>query len=413
MNRFAFGAPLLLLAACASTGSTDTTGTDTAGDTADTSTDTAKDTGRDTGDTDTGKDTGKDTGVDTSDTGNPDTPKNGYYGQPTLGIVADDGAGGANVYVMDAGATTLTKVPDLTVGVNATIACAGSFLWVLDPQTGSTAESAYGIDGHTGALVRTLALPAGFGARALAFSNGSFWFGGDGSANLVSFEEAGTEGPTVDLSSLADSDGLPEVRGFVPAGAGLGVILARTTGASYGTSKIAAIDLAAGTILGSGDLAGGNAGSTATGIPGGVMVETLPHGAVAGALEGFDLTSYTSSGTILDYTGSTRVASVAGGNDGTVWVALKSGGTTTLHHYFADGTELGSFTTHTEAEALAPFTPKIYSGEGTGTATAVVPYDMGAGTAGTPVVLGATIKNMFTCQPPPGPPDTGADTAKP
>ena len=32
MNRFAFGAPLLLLAACASTGSTDTTGTDTAGE---------------------------------------------------------------------------------------------------------------------------------------------------------------------------------------------------------------------------------------------------------------------------------------------------------------------------------------------------------------------------------------------
>lgn len=409
MKRLTYLLPALALAACESSGSTDT-GTDP-GDTSDTS---------DTGDTNDTNDTGdthdsNDTGDthDTSDTGTPD-PSNGYYGSPALAVIADNGSGAGKVLILEGGATALVEVEGLNVSSEARVGCAGPNLWILTPGPGGSGEIAYGIDVHNAAIASEITLPADFNAKVVSYIGNNYWFGGDGSASLVSYDRSGTAGATIDLSSLADADGKPEVRTVFQSPSGLGVVLARhdTGSGTYENSAVAIVDPMAASLTSSGSLASGNAGYTATGTPGGALIEILPHGADAGKLEGFDTTGLASTGTVIDYAGKTWVASVSGGNDGTVWVALKSGSTTTAHHYFADGTELGSFTTQTVSNALAPLSPQIYSGEGTGSSASIVPYDQGTGVAGTAITVGSSIHGLGSCIPAPHPPDTG-DTAAP
>jgi hypothetical protein len=392
----------LLLLACdgGGTGGKDTTDTGGSGG-VDTS-DTAGDSG-----TDTGTDTGIDTGVDTGDTGQPALPDNGYFGPPAVVVLAEAGGGDASVYLVDTSTGTATAVADVTVSTSATVSCAANLVWVLDDQGGSGTDKAYGLDGRSGELRTTIDLGAGFAGQAVHYASSTFWVGGLGSASVLAFDQGGTATGSIDLSSLADADGSPEVTRLLTAEGTTIAVLRRQNGAAYETSMIARLDLSTGTLTGSASLQGKNAGRMAGGVPGGVAVEMLPQGSDAGGIEVFDLTSNTSSGRFVEYAGSTRVAGFTSGTDGTFWGALKSGATTAVHHYLPDGTEIDTgFTVGATGDQLATIAPNVYVGEG----SSVVPYEDRTGTKGTAISIGAKVVGLHACIPPARPQDTG-DTA--
>ena len=390
-------ASTLLVLACDSEGDSDKEETGGGSETATDTADTAGDTGKDT-----------DTGFDTGDTSQPVLPDSGYFGPPIIMVLADDGAGGAKAYLVDPTTNVATVVPDLSVSKTAVMACAGQMIWALDNQGGSVTDNAYGVEGRTIAISKTLALGAGFAAQSALYTSSTYWFGGLGSASLLSFDDAGTAGASVDLSSLADSDGSPEVTRLLNAEGTIVAILRRqdTTKGSYEKSMVAKIDLSTQTITSSGTLAGMNAGRTASGVPGGVAVEMLPVASDGGGIEMFDLTANASGGRSLEYGEADRIASFSTGNDGTSWVALREGGTTAAHHYLPDGSELDSgFTVAPTVDALAAAPGYLYVGEG----STLVPYS-GDGAAGSAIAIGSKVLAVHSCQPPSRPPDTG-DTA--
>ena len=408
MLRLSLIAPLALVLRC-----------DGGKDTNPKSTDTGADTAADTAGTDTSE-TGKDTGIDTSDTGHdtgdtqPPPPDHGYFGPPTVLILADDGAGGANAYTLSGPAGPATLIPSLTVSVDSALACAGPFIWVLPRGADSSApDHAYGVEAHNGSLGKTLELPASFVPRAATYVAGSYWFGGDGSASLVSFADDGTAGPSLDLSSVADGDGLPEVHAFVQTDQGVGAVLAHLQGSTgFGASGFAILDFASATVTSSGTFAGNNAGSVGVSVPGGLLADMSAHGSTLGGIEMMNTTTMASSGNVVSFSGVTRVATSQGGNDGTFWTVTSASGTTTATHYSSDGTSLAAIPTHTETGAFAHLPPNVYSGEGTGASTTIEVYEEAAGTPGGSLALGHTIYKIIACQPPPQAPDTG-DTAGP
>lgn len=409
MQRLTGPVLLLLLAACETeTVDPKETGGDTAVDTGETGDTDTGDTDTDTGDTDTNE-TG-DSGIDTSQ---PPPPSSGYFGPPALLVLADDGAGAAKVMVIDTAAATATAVTGVTVPKTATFGCAGQFVWVLSTKgDAAAADTVYGIEARNLAISATIDLPAKFDPKAVAFSD-SFWFAGDGSGSLLAYDAAGTAGDTIDLSSVADADGFPEVRAFVPSDAGIGVVLARTGSGASTKSGVAFVDFGALSVTGSGDLAGSNAGSAAGGVPGGVMIDMMASGTSGGALEIFDTTSKSSAGNAVDFSGVTRLATVSGAGDGAMYVAIDEGSTVTVHRYISDGTDIGTITTNTIANSLAVMQPFLWSGEGTGTGASVVGYDLATGVAGATVAIGSSIYAVGSCSPPPMPPSDTGDTAAP
>ncbi|MSQ01745.1 MAG: hypothetical protein EXR71_07610 [Myxococcales bacterium] len=385
--------PLLLVLACDG-GGTDTAGKDSA-DPADTS---------DTADTaDTGTDTGTDTGNDTGDTADtdPPLPESGYFGPPVVLVLADDGSGGAEVHLIDPSTATATVVSGVVASPAATLGCAGQYAWVMS-------DSAIGISARMQAVARTLALDVGFGPQAVAYQAPNTWFGGTGSASVVAFDEAGAASASIDLVSLADGDGKPDVMGFVSGPTGVAAVLARVnrTSGTYEPSGVALLDFTGtGSIASSGFISGGNAGRDSVGTPDGVLMALEPHGGTGVTLEIFDTSTLASGGEVLDLTGATYVGMTTGDNDGTVWIATKASGVVTVTHHLADGSAVSTITTGTSGDLLAIAPPNLWSGEG----TSVVPYEVTTGTVGTPIDIGSTIYAMAACLPPPMIPDTGEE----
>ena len=397
MTRIPF---VLLLLACG----TDTDSGETVGETGEDTTDTGE-----TGDTGSTGETGG--SGDTSDTSVPPPPTTGYFGPPALAVLADDGAGAAKLVLVDPMSGVATAIPDLNVPRTATVGCAGPYIWVLSTNDGTIPDVAYGVDARNLVINKTLALSAGFDARAVTY-NDAFWFGGEGSASLVSFDSDGAAGATLDLSSLADSDGLPEVRSFVQSDIGVAAILARNGDTGFNPSAVAFLDLTAATLVSSGSLAGVNAGSMAASTPGGLMVDMAAHGTSGGAIELFDTTSLATGGNVLDFTDVTRLATITAG-DGTLFVAATAEGVTTVYHYQSDGADFGSLVTKTLKNSLALVPPYLWSGEGVGTAAAVVGYDLMTSAAASTITIGSDIYGLTSCSPPPRIPDDTGDTAPP
>lgn len=410
MQRLSYPVLLLLLAGC-ETSNPKETGGDTAVDTGEP--DTAD---TDTGDTDTGDtDTGdtNETGDTAFDTSVVPPPTTGYFGPPSLVVVADDGAGAAKVMVIDTTAATATTVSGITVPKTATIACAGQFVWVLSTKgDAAAADTAYGIEARSLVIGATIDLPAKFDPKAVAYDE-SFWFAGDGSASLLAYDGLGVAGSTIDLSSVADADGIPEVRSFIPSAGGVAAVLARTGSGASTKSGVAFVDFASATMTGSGDLAGANAGSAGGGVPGALMIDMQAYGTVGGALELFDTTGMNSAGNAVDFTGVTRVATVSGSGDGTMYVAIVDGAAITVHRYISDGTDIGTISTNTITNGLAVMQPFLWSGEGSGTSANVIGYDLATGAAGSTVAIGSDIYAVAACAPPPMPPADTGDTAAP
>ncbi|GDX78997.1 hypothetical protein LBMAG42_08080 [Deltaproteobacteria bacterium] len=413
MHRLTVPALLLLITGCdTETADPKETGGDTAVDTGETGDTDTGDTDTDTGDTDTGdtNETG-DSGIDTS---LPPPPTTGYFGPPALVVLADDGAGAAKVMVIDTAAATSTTITGVTVPKTATFGCAGQYVWVLSTKgDAATPDVAYGVEARNLVIGATIELPAKFDPKAVTY-NESFWFAGDGSASVMSYDGAGAEGGSIDLSSVADADGIPEVRAFIPSDAGQAAVLARTGSGATTKSGVAFLDFAALSITGSGDLAGSNAGSAAGGVPGALMINLEASGTSGGALELFDTTSKSSAGNAVDFSGVTRVATVSGGaGDGTMYVAVDDGDAITVHRYISDGTDLGTITTNTIANGLAVVQPYLWSGEGTGTSANLIGYDLASGAESATVAIGSSIYGVAACAPPPMPPNDTGDTAAP
>jgi len=404
LRTLLFASPSLLLLACDGEEKEETGGgKDTATDTADTGTDTGSD-------TDTGTDTGQDS--DTGDTAQPVLPTNGYFGPPTVMVLADDGSGGAIGYLIDPTTGVATAVADLAVSKTAALACAGQMVWVMDDQGGSSTDNAYGVEARSGAIAQTIPLGAGFAGQTALYFAETYWFGGLGSASLLSFDGTGTAGGTVDLSSLADADGKPEVTALFPAEGSAVAVLRRenTTAGSYEKSMVALIDLAAMSVTSSASLEGRNAGRAATGAPGGLAVDMRLWATDAGGIEGFDLTTNASKGRSVEYAPAERIAAHSAGTDGTFWVALKSEGVTKAHHYLHDGTELDTgFTVSPSGDLLTTAPGGVFVGEG----SVVMPYEDRTGTAGTAISIGSKVLAIQGCTPPPREPDTGDTAANP
>ncbi len=368
----------------------DTSGTDTS-DTSDTA---------DTSDTDTGTDTGNDTGNETGDTGdtNPPIPDRGYFGPPTVAALVSDGAGGASVYLIDPGAGTATEITGVAAEADDVFACAGQYVWVLG-------DDAWGISARDGTLGQTLTLDDTFEPQAIAYMSPLLFVGGTGSALLASFAADGTAGGTVDLSSLADADGIPEVMALTPSSSGLAAVLQRSSGSTYDTSSVALIDPIGLTVTGSGSLNGGNAGRAAGTSGPSVVVVLDEHGSTGTTVDMFDPATATATA-FLDL-GSSVVATAVAGGDGTLWAATGTSGAVTVKQYTQDGTEIASFSAATTGNLIAPGMPSVWSGEGTG----AVPYDPISGTAGTVVDLGGAVLALHACSPPPMEPSDTGDTA--
>lgn len=396
MARYSIVTSLFLAALGCTTDSESGDTTDTS-DTSDTDTGTDTDTGNDTDTGHTGE-TGH-TG-DTGDTGDhPPLPTTGYFGPPTVGVLISDGAGGASLVLLDPIAGTTTAVSGVAAETDDVLGCGGQYVWVLG-------DDAWGVSARDGSLGATLTLDDTYAPQVLAYNAPNFWLGGLGSANVLSFDETGTAGSSIDLSSAADADGKPEVVAFVQNEAGLLAVLRRQNGSSYDASGVAVLDLTAATMGDFGTVTGGNAGRDSFGAPGGVVMALERHGSTAGSLEIFDLSTSASGGEVMALP-SDVVALAAGGSDGTIWVGTGSSGAVTMTHYTSDGTSLGSISTGLTGDLFAPSVPNVWSGEG----SSMVGYDVMTGTKGSTVDVGGTVLQVIACQPPPMEPVDTADTA--
>ena len=387
----------LLFTACDDGVKDDSGGDDTGSDT---------DTGS-TNDSDTGKDTGKDTdtGSDT-DTSEPTLPTSGYFGPPTVIVLAEDGAGGASIHLVDPKTSAVTPIPSMSVSATAALSCGAQLVWVLDDQGGTATDMAYGLASGTATVNRSIDLGSGFAGQSVMYIEEVLWFGGLGSANIVSYDASGTAGTSVDLSAYADADGKPEVTTMLMAEGAMVAVLRRenTTSGDFESSMVVKIDMMSGTITESGTLAGRNAGRVATGMPGGLAVDMRSYGTDQGGIERFDLAANASLGRSVEYGTSERVGATTSGTDGTLWVALKSEGVTTLTHYVHDGTVLDTpLTASPSGDLLATYPGGIM----VGVDSTLVPYTDGSTTAGTAIDIGAKVIAVHSCTPPPVEPDTG------
>ena len=354
-----------------------------------------------------------DTGSDT-DTSESTLPTSGYFGPPTLIVLAEDGAGGAFIHLVDPKTSAVTSVPSVSVSATAALGCGAQLVWVLDNQGGTATDMAYGMASGTATVNRSIDLGSGFAGQSVMYLEEVLWFGGLGSTNIVSYDATGTAGTSIDLSAYADADGKPEVSTMLIAEGSMVAVLRRenTTSGEYESSMVVKIDQMSGTITDSGTLAGGNAGRVVTGMPGGIAVEMRVHGTDQGGIERFDLAAIASLGRSVEYGTSERVGATTSGTDGTLWVALKSEGVTTLTHYVHDGTVLDTpITASPSGDLLATYPGGIM----VGVDSTLVPYTDGSTTAGTAIDIGAKVIAVHSCTPPPvetGTGDTG-DTAAP
>src|SRR5262249_13989541 len=113
----------------------------------------------------------------------------------------------------------------------------------------------------------------------------------------------GAEVGRIDLSSLADADGIPEMNACAVTGGRLYVTLQNLTNfLPSGQSRIAVIDTASDTLLGSAPLTGQNPGTPIVVDAGNQRLlfgDVGSFGVADGGIEAFDLTSQRSAGFVV------------------------------------------------------------------------------------------------------------------
>jgi len=414
---------LMLMVGPGCDGDAEKTPGDTSGD-ADTDTDSDTDTDTadtDTGDTDTGDtdtDSGPDTGPpDSGDTGNP-PPSGAYYGPPTgFALVGDRVSGNSDevaVWIINTSDGSTTTIADLAVRADSVGSCGASFVWILESNN-SAAESdyAYGIDAATGALTLTLDLGPLFGPQALITKGNSFVVGG--LSGVATYGQDGVLASTVDLTAYADSDGTPEVMALADAPEGIVAVLGRVSSSGYDQSGIVLIDTVDGTIEGNGLLSGVNAGRSVAYGPDGVTVvlEPTKTGSTTnedGGVEGFSVSTWASTGTLMDFTGVERVATTMSSADGTVVAAIKDdAGDINIIRYDRAGSAINTVPANTISNGLAVLASSFLSAEGNGASSKVIAYGPDGATQST-ATIGADVRGLWACSPPPSMPD---DTGRP
>jgi hypothetical protein len=373
-----------------------------------------------------GDGSGSDSG-DTADSGLPDSGGDtgqpgsvgGYQGPPAIFVVAGNFVTGnadeAKVFLYDPGSAALTEVPDLTVRADSLVGCAGAFAWVMQSQSSEfVGDTVHAVDVASLSAVASIDLGSFFGPTAVAAVGDNYTFGGAGSASLMTVALDGTLVSSEDLSAYADSDGLPEVVAISQGPAGTAAVLGRrtVTNGSYEASAVVSLDAISGEVTGSGGLSGKNAGRVAAQGPGGLLValDRTVSGTTwneDGGIEQFDVTTMTSVGTLVDFAGVDRIATVIGAWDASIAIAAREdSGAVTITRYGPDGSVVGSFPAFTATNGLALTSDGFASGEGAGS-TAQLVFRTTDGIQTGDVVVGADIRSVTSCLPPPPPPDDG------
>ncbi len=392
----------------------------------DTDTDSDSDADTDTGDTDSGDtdtDSGPDTGPpDSGDTGNP-PPSGPYYGPPAgFALVGDRVSGNSDevaVWVINPSDGSTTTVADLTVRADSVGSCGASFVWVLESNnSASESDYAYGVDATTGTLTVTIDLGPLFGPQAFVSRGNAYAVGG--LSSVATFGQDGVLASTVDLSAYADSDGTPEVMALADSPDGVIAVLGRVSSSGYDQSAVVVFDSIDGTIVGNGLLNGVNAGRSMAYGPDGVTVildPTKTDGVTNedGGVEGFSVSTWASTGTIMDFTGVERVATTMSTTDNTVVAAVKDdAGAINIIRYDRSGGAINTVPANTITNGLAVLSTSFLSAEGNGASSKVVAYGPDGATQST-ATIGADVRGLWGCSPPPAAPeDTGApDTGAP
>ncbi|MBM4390625.1 MAG: hypothetical protein FJ090_05845 [Deltaproteobacteria bacterium] len=379
----------------------------------------------DTGNTDTGNTDSGNTDSGPPDSGPPDSgdtgtppPSGAYYGPPAgFALVGDRASGNSDevaVWVINVSDGSTTTVADLAVRADSVGSCGASFVWLLESNN-SAAESdyAYGIDAATGALTTTLELGALFGPQALIAKGNALVVGG--LSGVATYGEDGVLASTVDLTAYADSDGSPEVMALADAPEGIVAVLGRVSSSGYDQSGVVLIDTIDGTVKGNGLLSGVNAGRNVAYGPDGVTVvlEPTKTGSTTnedGGVEGFSVSTWASTGTLLDFTGVQRVATTISSSDGTVSTAIKDdAGAINIIRYDRAGSAISTVPANTITNGLAVLASSFLSAEGNGSASKVIAYGPDGATQST-ATIGADVRGLWACSPPPSMPD---DTGRP
>jgi hypothetical protein len=402
------------------------TDTDSGGDT-DTDTDTDSgdtdtDTDTDSGDTDSG-DTDTDTGPDEP------LPNTGYYG-PTLvvAIVADGPTPDAAARLVAIDPLDPATVLELESGLRADahVDCADSFVFALETRSAtSESDRAIGFDVAGGNRVEW-DLGSNFRPSDVAVGGTGPWVASEGKARIEALRPDGTSDPIVNLADQADADGIPEVMGLYTGDGVVYAVLARVTQGTNAPNGPRLLELSAGTgaVLRVAELP--SAGSR---IPSGQMnlrADTVDvhYGATVGSggsvsddagLERVALGGFTSTGTLLDDSGSGR-AQVAAWFDSrgeTAWLAWTESGAPNVGAFkLVDGAPQQRWPSPESVVGLGLLTGTVWVGANPfdGTDGVIVARNAADGAERSRTTLGGRVADFALCErgAPPARDDTGA-----